>query len=144
MPFASAVANQTDLLAFYAATATIIPVLYLAIVFQVRWADWDWLGPRWRFWLSIGITIEVFVAESAALTGMIAGQDIGRKNTIAQALFILGGCLMIAGPLSAIERLPEDRRRKYRFWLIVATVVVVAVFYHEIALNSDAQLAKGE
>ncbi len=30
---------------------------------------------------------ETFLAESAALTGIITGQDIGRKNTIGQALF---------------------------------------------------------
>jgi hypothetical protein len=106
MLLATSAHNENDLLAFYQTTAAIIPILYLAVIFQARWAEWDWLSAKARFWASIVVSVEVFVAESAALTGTITGEDVSRKNTIAQALFVLAGCLLISGPLAAIERLP--------------------------------------
>jgi hypothetical protein len=99
---AAAVTPKPDTMNFYVVAATIIPVLFLALIYQANvieeWEDKPGLMAAWAFIYVLNSVL----GEVAALRVLAAGHPVaGMKGTVFYALIVVGGGLA-GSPLVAV------------------------------------------
>lgn len=130
---AALTAKVGDPLAFYSTAAVVIPVLFLALVYQTRYfreteQPYSVLS-FFQFWLALGAMVVAAVGETAAMHVLETQHPtLGYRQAAGVALIVLGTAVMSEPALAVIGRwrdFPGEPCYKSRTVVLIMWIVLI-------------------
>lgn len=124
---------KNELAAFYTAAAAVVPVLFLALLYQSNLLSLPAAQARARrvaVALAIVVSLLAFVAETAALAALATQRTThAREGIVAAGLVGLGVYLVLALAGDLTDRLPKAERHRWRICVLAGAIVGLGGFY---------------